>query len=413
MLTIVGAGAGVPGCLTESAAALLDGANIIFAEPEVARVLGDRKQWQSKAQGPLPQDYQEFGEREVVWLVSETPALSWSAARRLRALTPDKWQDVRLVSGIPSFFAQLDQAGVLAPNSRISLQSVDPPFQLIWEGGAWHESGPVSKVDWAGTKPLHGRRVVLLRSGSRIERLAHWLEGWGAHVESCPVSQLADPPTMEPVDQALARVERYHWLIFTSGEAVSRWFDRMRTLDQDVRRVRAKIAVVGPQTAVKVRDYGLVPELMPAVEYSQEGLVEAFADVPVRGSIILFPGGTLNRSLLGEELRGRGAVVEELVLYQNQRLSLPPLLKTAIREESVDAILFTASSQVEYLMEELSHDERGHLNHIGLFSIGPLTTRVLSHYGLTPRREADQPSLRRLAEAVRDYFAGGADSGLV
>jgi uroporphyrinogen-III synthase len=64
-------------------------------------------------------------------------------------------------------------------------------------------------------------------------------------------------------------------------------------------------------------------------------------------------------------------------------------------------------------MEELSHDERGHLNHIGLFSIGPLTTRVLSHYGLTPRREADQPSLRRLAEAVRDYFAGGADSGLV
>ncbi len=402
MLTIVGGGPGSPGLLTEQAQGALDRADVIFVEAEVRTALGDRRDWHGKVAAWPEERVTPSTLEQAVWLVPGTPALYAPVQAMLETLSPDEWAQIRIVSGVARLTAALDLGGWFLPEHEVRFRRPDGRVLLESQDGELHAE--YSRIAWADARPLAGRRVILLRSGRRTRRAVRWLEDWGAEVVLCPVSRLADPDRYDLVDAALRRLERYDWVIFTSAEASDRFFERMQWVGEDIRRLRAKIAVVGPETAMRVRGRGLIPELMPDGEYSQEGLAEAFRSIPLRGSLVLFPGGQLNRTFLAEELRGRGALVDELVLYQNQSepLSLP--LHQAIRTESADAIVYTASSQVEYLVEQLAPEDRRHLAAIPSFSIGPLTTRTLNHYGIEAAREAAQPSVRLLVELVRDYY---------
>jgi uroporphyrinogen-III synthase len=410
VLTIVGGGPGTEGSLTQAAIAALERADTIFIEPEVRHALGGEEAWLGKVAGPFAwadvSSARQFADREAVWVVPETPALYPPVREWTASLNPQEWAYLRIVSGVPAMTAQLDREGMFLPGYRVTVETADA-VKLRWGESGWQ--GDIPRVSWADARPLDGRRVVLLRGGSRMIRVVRWLENWGASVELYPVSRLTEPDSYQAVDQAIRRIARYDWIVFTSAEAVNRWFDRMRHVSVDIRQVRARIAVVGPETAVRVRERGLIPELMPQAEYSQEGLVRSFADIPVRGAMVLFPGGQLNRDILGDELRGRGALVDDVVLYENQSVPIALALHQAIRSESLDALLFTASSQTEYLVDQLPSDDRRHLANLPIFSIGPLTTRSLRHYGIEPVREASEPSLRLLAEEVRDYYAGSSN----
>lgn len=410
MLTIVGAGPGPAANLTRAAAEALDRADIIYIEPQARTALGAEEAWLSKVVEEFPPDgsapCDAFADREAAWVVPDTPALYPPVHAWIATLDRQDWEHIRVISGVPVMTAALDREGMFLPSCQVQIH-LSKTHILHWNGEGWH--GRIAKVDWASCRPLNRRRIVFLRGGSGIARAARWLENWGASVELYPLSRLADPDSYEGVDHAIHRLDRYDWMIFTSGEAVSRWHDRMRLLSVDIRRMRAKIAAVGPETAARIRDRGLVPDLIPAAEYSQEGLVRSFQDVPVRGTRMLFPAGQLNRNILSDDLRGRGALVDVVIIYQNQSTLLPEPLQEAIRGEVLDAMVFTASSQAEYLVEQLSPDDRRHLANIPIFSIGPLTTRSLHQYGVLPVREAPAPSVRLLAEAVRDYYVSQSD----
>lgn len=415
MLTIVGGGPGRSGLLTEWAVSALDRAETIFVEPEARQTLGDRADWLAKADVALSEhaikSLVEFARREAAWLVPGTPALYAPVAGWLSSLDRQELKYIRVIPGVAHHTAALDRQGIFLSESVISVLADDGSDWLTWDDGDWDGPGVRHRVAWAQTRPLDGRLVVMFRGGARIARAVRWLEDWGARVEVCPVSRLADLTDFDEVDRAIRRMDRYDWVVFTSAEAVRRWFERAQRLGEDIRRLKAKIAVVGPETAMRVRELGFVPEVMPQTEYSQEGLVQAFRNIPLRGALILFPTGQLTRELLGDELRGRGALVNEVVLYQNQRVPLSSALYRAIGTEIPDAIMFTASSQVEYLIEQLAVEDRRHLANIPTFSIGPLTTRTLSHYGIVPVAEAPEPSLRLLTEQVCDYYTGVSGRG--
>jgi uroporphyrinogen-III synthase len=416
MLTIVGGGPGIFELLTTSALRVLDRADYIVLEPEIRSVLSDRREWLGKVEDMVQlQDLQDaaiLAEREGAWLVPGSPSTFAPVRQWMESLDRSLLQYIRIESGIPVAVQRLDQLGMFLPSHLVQVLDQRGQSLIQWEQSRWTGPALEQRIAWREERPLHGRRVILLRAGTRTQRVVRWLADWGAEVEQCPVSRLTDPVSYEPVDAAIRHLERYDWLVFTSVEAVHRWFARLRQLDVDVRQVRARIATVGPETSVAVRERGLIPALMPPSEFSQEGLADAFHAIPMRGVTVLFPGGQLNRQFLVEDLRGLGALVDEVTIYRNQREPLPLSLHQDIRAESIDAVLFTASSQVEYLLDQLSSEDRRHLVHVPAFSIGPLTTRTLLHYGINPVAEASQPSLRILAELVRSYYQhrrGGAD----
>lgn len=411
MLSIVGAGPGSEKNMTMEAVEYLERAERVIFSPEVAHLITPTSHWLAKAQQySTPQALLEasWGVR-LVWLVPGTPAFYPPVQSILPLLVDQSQSPLHIVSGVPVITARLEREGLFLPAHRLVFEDVTGE-PLLWENNESEEfMGPwrARRIVFGALRPLEGRKIILLRDGPRAQRAIRWLQDWGAQARAYPVSRLADPPSYDAVDEALRRAERYEWLVLTSGEAVDRWFGRMRHLGMDVRCLKAKIAVIGPETAARVREHGLVPELMPDGDYSQEGLAAAFSDRPVRGRPVIFPGGQLNRSYLGEILRGRGALVDEVLLYRNQPEPLAPAFHQAIREGAIDAILYSASSQVEYLANQLPGEDRNALQNILAFSIGPLTTRTLAHYGMRVAAESSEPSLRLLVETVNQYFAKG------
>ncbi|PSR22251.1 MAG: hypothetical protein C7B45_07730 [Sulfobacillus acidophilus] len=409
MLTIVGGGPGAFEFLTTSALNALDRAEFIVLEPDMRTVLVDRRDWQDKVENAdlrSLQDAARLSARQGVWLVPGSPSTFAPVRQWMESLDRSLLQYIRVESGIPIAVAQLDQRGLFLPPHLLQVLDGRGQPLIQWAQSCWTGPGLDQRIAWQEEKPLYGRRVILLRAGERSQRVVRWFKDWGAEVEQCPVFRLTDPVSYDVVDAAIRHLERYDWLVFTSVEAVQRWFDRLRQLQVDVRQIRARIATVGPETSLAVRERGLIPALMPHSEFSQEGLADAFHALPLRGVTVLFLGGQLNRQFLAEDLRGLGALVDEVTIYRNQPEPLSLSLHQGIRAESVDAILFTASSQVEYLWEQLSNEDRRHLANVPSFSIGPLTTRTLLHYGINPVAEASQPSLRILAELVHSYYHG-------
>lgn len=370
-------------------------------------------------------------EDQIAVLVAQSPAhhvqmaiwVQWAQERRVMGT---------IVPGLWNMTVMLDMNGfcVASPFEaeyhdavRLRLRGGEYPFvpRETWTfgprghwthgGDRMEESSPVLKIStdlpqphlWLSNQPLYGRTFLLLHGGATARKASSRLQELGANVYVAPVSQIVDPPSWTIVDQTLSHIERYDWVIFTSQEAVTRFFQSLKRLNMDIRRLRAHIAVVGPQTEALVKDYGLYPVLMPENEYSQEGLARAFSPYSLLGANILLPQGNLNRTYLQDYLAQQGALVSPLQCYQNVAVPLSPSVVELLERHKIDAIFYTASSSVDHLVNQHPHLQ-DILRKIPAISIGRLTSRTLTHYGIPVTREPIRSSVDAMIDEVIDYF---------
>src|SRR5438093_13259072 len=128
---------------------------------------------------------------------------------------------------------------------------------------------------------LIGKTVLITRAASQSAELRSSLEELGARVIECPTIQIVPPKTWKPVDEAIRRLQSYHWLLFTSGNAVEQFMDRMAG-----RRAVIPIAVVGSATAAKLNQWHLKAAIVPK-EFRAEGLLAEFPENLVGPRILL------------------------------------------------------------------------------------------------------------------------------
>src|SRR5207244_3973017 len=70
-------------------------------------------------------------------------------------------------------------------------------------------------------RPLEGRTIVVTRAAAQAQRFTQLLEAAGARVLEAPAIVIAPPPSWEPLDAALASLDTYTWVIFTSVNGVA------------------------------------------------------------------------------------------------------------------------------------------------------------------------------------------------
>src|SRR5712692_5934453 len=102
------------------------------------------------------------------------------------------------------------------------------------------------RFNWFERLPLFGQRIVITRDRGRNEQLAEPLEELGAEVLALPVIEILPPSDPGPLDRAIARLDSYDWLIFTSANGVSGFLDRLDASGRDQRALRAKLCAIGP-----------------------------------------------------------------------------------------------------------------------------------------------------------------------
>ncbi len=428
----IGAGPSYPGWMAKEAWDILQRVDVALVVGEALRT-GDwpwaARMERTDSAGALERLKHWAGrQQDVAVLVPESPSHHPLMAKWVR-WAREEVQLGGIVPGIWSVTAAMDVDGFCIAEPVAVSAGVPPAIYIEGPGkpdprvrwvlgaeGRWTEgeeaagngrmtvdAPPLLPHFWFSSRPLSGHKVVFLRAGSAAERPQSRLRAYGAEVYTAPVSQIADPLSWDAVDEALSHLDRYEWVIFTSQEAVTRFFQSLRRVGIDIRRLRAQVAVVGPQTAAAVQDFGVYPTVMPDQEYSQEGLAERFASFPVLGQGILLPGGNLNRSYLEDFLAQQGALITKVQMYRNQPLPLAPPVAELFAQRAVGAVFYTASSAVEHLMEQ-NPDLRPAIRDTVAVSIGPLTSRTLTHYGIPVSAEADRPSMDAMVDELLHFM---------
>ncbi len=285
--------------------------------------------------------------------------------------------------------------------SRVADAGLGPPALLV----VGEVVGRRPPLIWFETLPLFGQRIVVTRPIDEAERSAAELEALGAEVLIAPtviIRPLEDP---ERLDRAITRLAEFDWLVFTSGNGVRAFLDRVDCLGFDLRVLGStKLAAIGPATAEALRRYHLKADLLPA-SFRSEALAEALMD-HVRGRRVLLARADRGRTVLRDELE-RLADVEQVAVYRNADAdSLSPAIVARLEEGSIDWITLTSSAIAERLHALLPATVRSRIgSDIRLASLSPVTTETAAKLGWTVAAEAKIYTWEGLVQAVVDRVA--------
>ena len=260
-----------------------------------------------------------------------------------------------------------------------------------------------TQLNWFEKRPLFGRRIIVTRAREQAPELSGLLTMAGAEAVECPTIQIVPPDDWKALDQALSELGRFHWLIFTSVNAIKPFMDRLRHQGLDIRALAGlTVCCIGPRTAEALASYGLRADLVPD-EFHAEGLIQALSSRRLTGQRILIPRAAVAREVLPEQLRACGAEVHVVTAY---RTILPDVdrerFKDLFRQRAVDIVTFTSSSTVRNFAALFDSLEEMHklMVPVATASIGPITARTVREYGLPVTIEAPEHTIPVLVDAI-------------
>jgi uroporphyrinogen III methyltransferase / synthase len=258
------------------------------------------------------------------------------------------------------------------------------------------------ELNWAAERSLAGKRIVVTRTRKQAGALSVRLRDLGAEVIELPTIRIDPPSDLRAFAELVQDAHGYDWIVFTSPNGVTAFFEMFYKLYDDARDIgAARIAAIGPATAARVREFHLKVDLQPE-EFVAEGVVKAFKkEGDVENLRILIARAEEARDLLPKELGALGAIVDVAFAYRtvaetNDRADA----RTRLANEGADMITFTSSSTVENFLA-LGLDWPAGME---VASIGPITSRTASDRGLTIAVEAPQHDVPGLVEAIRGYY---------
>jgi uroporphyrinogen III methyltransferase / synthase len=277
-------------------------------------------------------------------------------------------------------------------------------------------------ISRSSERPLSNMRVMVTRPEDPHDPLAEQLGRLGAEVIVQPAIRIAPPADWRPVDAALARLNEFDWLVFSSANGVRYLLDRLRkkgsqcVSEQPGTEVvvgaentqwntffrqpppspfSLKLAAIGPGTADELARYGLGADLVPG-QYRAEALAEALAhEAP--GRRFLLARASRGREVLAEQLSAAGATVEQIVVYSSTDVhEADPAVAALLRAGRIDWITVTSSAIARSLAGLFGED----LRRAKLASISPLTSGTLRELGHQPVVEAAEYTVDGLVTAI-------------
>jgi uroporphyrinogen III methyltransferase/synthase len=154
--------------------------------------------------------------------------------------------------------------------------SLSPAVMVIGEvvGLQKYMRSPINKE--AITKPLAGKTILVTRSAGQSSQFSDLLQQVGANVIEMPALVIGPPSSWEALDNAIANLSDFNWLILTSSNGIDYWFERLLSQGKDARALaKIKIAVVGKKTAAILKERGLQPDFIPP-NFVADSLIEHF-----------------------------------------------------------------------------------------------------------------------------------------
>ena len=248
-----------------------------------------------------------------------------------------------------------------------------------------------SRLNWFEKRSLFGQRIVVTRTREQASQLSRELAQRGADVLEVPTIRITPPTELRPLADALLELNAYDWIVFTSPNGVTAFFEYFFKAFEDLRDIGGvRIGAVGPGTAAKLRDLHLKVDLMPE-EYLTRKIADTFSKFGnIENLKILLLRAEIANPELPKALEQMGAIVDDIACYKTVAETEDRNGAAArLNEVGANWITFTSSSTVEnfHARFDLPALTRKFPD-LQLASIGPETSAALDRLGLKPTVEA-------------------------
>jgi uroporphyrinogen III methyltransferase / synthase len=275
------------------------------------------------------------------------------------------------------------------------------------------EQPPAPNSGGSEAKALSQHSVLVTRSAEQSTTFSDLLKAQGATVIEMPTLEILPPSDWGALDQAIAEIQDYDWLVLTSANAVNYFFDRFLAQGQDLRKLgHCKMAVVGKKTAKFLKARGFYPDFTPP-DFVADSLIEHFPD-SIAGKKVLFPrvesGG---REVLVNSFTASGAIVTEVAAYQSGCPAIADATAiAALRSGKITIITFASSKTVQHfhqLIEQTIGADwpiilKDVFKNICIASIGPQTSKTCRELFGRVDVEATEYTLEGLVESIVRSF---------
>jgi uroporphyrinogen III methyltransferase/synthase len=325
----------------------------------------------------------------LAFYMGVTSAPKWAAALIEHGKPADTPVAIVRHATLPQQQVQVTTLGELPAVAAAGLR----PPSIMLVGKAIDER---AALDWFGTRPLAGLAVMVTRPAHQIDEMAETLGELGASVLEQPAITIGPPADWGPIDEALARLSEFGWVVFSSANGVRAFLDRLLTSGHDMRALGSvKLAAIGPATSEALSDYRLRADLQPG-EYRAEALADALAPIAVGGRVLLVRASR-GREVLAETLVAAGVGVTQVVAYESRDVTAPDeSIAKELAAGRVDWVTVTSSAIARSLVAMFGTE----LRRTKLAAISPLTAGVLADAGYPVAAVATEYTSAGLVAAI-------------
>jgi uroporphyrinogen III methyltransferase/synthase len=255
-------------------------------------------------------------------------------------------------------------------------------------------------------RPLAGKKIVVTRARAQADDLAEQIEAAGGQVFEFPTIEIQPPENFADFDAAVEKIENYHWLIFTSVNAVEPFLSRLLRVGKTLDSLQGlKIGAIGPETAKTLASAGIKVDLIPQ-RYQAEGILDAVTPEAMKGKRVLIPRAAEAREILPERLRAWGASVDVVIAYRTglSDVDVQPLAEL-LHQGAIDVITFTSSSTVNNFVRLLGCANLAEATGgCEIACIGPITAQTVVRLGGRADIVANEFTVAGLMRAIIEHF---------
>lgn len=247
--------------------------------------------------------------------------------------------------------------------------------------------------DEAGSS-LQNKRILITRAAEQAQPFVDIIKQYSGVPVVFPTIRTAAVPNNEALQNAIAQLEQYDWLIFTSTNAVKFFMKAVTTHQLSASGVR--VGCVGTKTAAALSQYGLVAAAMPE-EFVSTNIASELGDV--NGKHILLPQSEIARPELARSLTVAGAHVTAVATYRTVP-DMPADEAYDELEKGVDVATFTSPSTVENFLYLTGRRGRELLTQALIACIGPTTAAAVNEAGFSVAILPEEYTVEGLVAAI-------------
>jgi len=260
-----------------------------------------------------------------------------------------------------------------------------------------------SKLDWFGKRPLFGQRIVVTLPFEIAAPLVRPLRERGAEVMEVPAMRHVTPTDSRPLQEALANLKEYDWLLFSSPKSVSMFFEAFFKVHADWRDLGSvRIAAYGPQTAEALKALHLRVDAIAAEHLGPE-IAEALSkhgSIAGQKMLLLRPLGSSLK--VPEFMATLGMSVHDAFCYQTE-IEMDDSSGDAAKllESGADWITFAGYAEVFRFHKRIDLVKLSQkFPRLRFATIGPKTGDLVCSLGLTVSAQASKAEFESLVEAL-------------